>query len=129
MPEILTSKIPVVALTQEEVDEINDQIQTGELPRDYFDRRAEAVEKFVFGQDVKHDRQGNPIEQGIGSAAQPSRNSIEAYKAHQLGNKFGPEKDFDKILERMEAELAEYVAKQKSRGPGRKRKVANARAN
>ena len=78
--------------------------------------------KSKTGIDVKHDRHGNPIEQGIGSAAQPSRNSIEAYKAHQMGNKFGPEKGFEENLARMEAEFAEFEKKRAARNAAAKAK-------
>lgn len=104
-------KPPVVALTQEEVDEMNDLAANGKIPRDWWDRYQEACEKQVFGHDVKHDRHGEPIEQGKGSAAQPSRNSLEAYKANQLGRKTAPDPDFKEQCERMEAEIKAYEAK------------------
>ncbi len=104
-------KPPVVSLTQEEVDEMNDLAAANKIPRDWYDRYLEACEKHVFGPDVKHDRKGDPIEQGIGSAAHPTRNSIEAYKAHQLGNKFGPEPAFQENLAKMEADLKAYEDK------------------
>ncbi len=113
MAELSPNKIPVVSLTQEEIDEAKELIEQGKLPRDYFDQYEAAVEKNVFGHDVKHDRHGNPIEQGIGSAAHPTRNSLEAYKSHQLGRKTPPDPDFAEQCKRMEAEIAAYDAKQK----------------
>lgn len=38
-------------------------------------------EKNVFGHDVKHDRHGKPVEQGVGSASQPSLNHFQALAA------------------------------------------------
>lgn len=104
-------KPPVVSLTQMEVDEMKELIAQGKIPRDAFEQVEEAAEKNVFGVDVKHDRQGNPIEQGIGSPSQPSRNSINAYRANQLGNKFGAEPNFKENLEKMEADLKVFETK------------------
>lgn len=122
MADAFGYKPPVVSLTQAEVDEMKQLIVEGKIPRDAFEQVEEATEKNVFGIDVKHDRHGNPIEQGIGSAAQPSRNSIEAYKAHQMGNKFGPEKGFEENLARMEAEFAEFEKKRAARNAAAKAK-------
>jgi hypothetical protein len=121
MAELSTYKPPVVSLTQQEIDDMRDLIADGKIPRDAFEQYAAAVEKAVFGVDVKHDRNGNPIEQGIGSALHPTRNSIDAYKAHQLGNKFGPEPGFNEYLAKMEADLAAYEAKRAAERSTRQR--------
>ena len=113
--EELLWKPPVVSLTQEEVDEMNDLAAVNKIPRDWYDRYLAATEKQVFGHDVKHDRHGNPIEQGKGSAAQPSRNSLEAYKSNPLGRKTSPDPDFKEQCERMEAEIKAFEAKQADR--------------
>jgi hypothetical protein len=117
-------KIPVITLTQQEIDDTRELIDDGRLPRDWFDQYAAAREKHVFGHDVQHDRNGNPIEQGIGSASQPTRNSIEAYKSHQMGNKFGPEPGFENHLAKMESDLAAFEARKASERAARR----NARA-
>lgn len=74
----------------------------------------------VFGADSKV-QDGEPVEQGIGSASQPTRNSIEAYKRWHGPHSAQPDSDFEKNLERMEAEYAEHLAARKAKG---KRKVA-----
>lgn len=105
----------MVTKTEAEIDEMRELIRRGELPADAIETYLENEEKAVFGHDVKHDRHGNPIEQGVGSASQPSRNSINAYKAHQFGNKFGPEPDYEENLKRMEAELKVHEDKRGAR--------------
>jgi hypothetical protein len=52
--------------------------------------------KNVFGFDHKTDRQGKPIEQGVGSPGNQSRNSIEACKKY-----CSHEPDFERNLARM----------------------------
>jgi hypothetical protein len=102
-------RVPTITLTPAEIDEMYDLIDKGELPRDYVDRYFEAVSKNVYGQDAKKDRQGNYIEQGIGSPGNQSRNSIEAYK------KYGKDDpDFQANLARMEKELVECNAKRRA---------------
>lgn len=114
----------MVTKTPEEIDEMRLAIRKGELPADAIEKYLEDEEKNVFGFDMKHDRTGNPVEQGIGSPQQPSRNSIDAYKVFQTQHrKGGPEPDYDKHLARMEAELAEYLKKQAARSKT-KRKAA-----
>lgn len=56
----------------------------------------------VFGVDHKTDRHGNPIENGLGSAGNQTRPSLEAYKKY---HKSDP--DYEETLKRIEAELAE----------------------
>jgi hypothetical protein len=104
----------MVTKTNEEIEVMREQIATGKIPHNAIELYLKEEERHVFGVEVKHDRNGNPIEQGIGSAAQPSRNSIEAYKTFQMSNKFGPEAGFDQKLAKMEADLAAYQAKQKA---------------
>jgi hypothetical protein len=86
--------------TQEEIDAMT----PAEL-------KAYAIEqqKTVFGQDHKIDRDGNPIEQGLGSAAQPTHNSVEAYR--RWGR---DEPDYAVNLSRMEKDLATYETKQRA---------------
>lgn len=117
-------KPPVVALTQEEVDEFNDLAADNQIPSDWWERYQDAAEKAVFGHDVKHDRHGNPIEQGYGSAAHPTQNSLDAYKAHQLGRKTPPDADFTEQCERMEAEIkahAQAVADKRAKARAKRR--------
>lgn len=94
---------------------MNDLAADNKIPRDWWDRYQEACEKQVFGHDVRHDRHGEPIEQGKGSASQPSRNSLEAYKANQLGRKTAPDPDFKEQCQRMEDEIKAFEAKQSER--------------
>lgn len=87
------------------------------LPSDFRKRlmkeAQEITNKNVFGADYKKDRKGTPIEQGLGSAAQPTQQSIEAYKKY---HKDDP--DFAENLKKMETALAEFRAKKKSRDDG-----------
>jgi hypothetical protein len=73
-------------------------------------------ENAVFGVGHKHTRHGDPIEQGLGSLAQPTLQSIKAYEKYGRG-----EPDFDKQLADMKARLAEY---NEHRSKGRKRAAA-----
>lgn len=90
--------------TQEEIDEMS----PAELRAYREDQR-----RTVFGHDSKTDRKGHPIEQGIGSPAHPTRNSIDAYKHTQLVRMSEPEPGFPENLKRMEDELAEFEANRK----------------
>lgn len=65
--------------------------------------------RIVYGHDSKTDHDDNPIEQGLGSAAQPTRNSIEAYKRW---HKSDP--DYKGTLAAMEAQYAEHIAAKKA---------------
>lgn len=76
----------------------------------------ELQRKIVYGHDSKVDDEGNPVEQGIGSAQQPTLNSIEAYKRWHKDDS-----DFKDSLARMEAAYAEFIAARKAKP---KRKVA-----
>jgi hypothetical protein len=100
----------------EEMQEMKDVIADGKLPPDAIEKYFQEEERVVFGHDVKHDpKTGEPIERGLCSLSQPTRNSIEAYKAHQLGRKMGPEPGFESHLAAMEAALAAFEAKRKAR--------------
>ena len=78
--------IPTVTLTQLEIEETQQQIAEGKLPPDWLDRYNKGVVDNVFGFDHKKDRQGNPIEQGIGSKGHETKNHFAALKkAEQMG--------------------------------------------
>jgi hypothetical protein len=64
----------MVSLRREEWDELTPE-----------EKRAHLImeEKNVFGHDVKHDKHGRPIEQGIGSASQPSMNHFRNLAASE----------------------------------------------
>lgn len=47
-----------------------------------------AEERNVFGHDVKHDKKGNPIEQGIGS---PGHETLNHFRALALAEQQGRE--------------------------------------
>jgi hypothetical protein len=107
-------KYPTVTLTAEEVELIEKQIEGGALPPDYLEKCDEARETNVFGLGYKTDRRHNPIEQGIGSSGNQTRNSIEAYK------KYGKhEPDFEENVKRMEKELAESNERRKAAAAAR----------
>jgi hypothetical protein len=90
----------VVTKTVDELNEMREQIASGELPADAIKQYYADERRNVFGFDHKSDRSGKPIEQGYGSAQNMTRNSIEAYR------KYGSaELEYEKHLARMEAEL------------------------
>jgi hypothetical protein len=64
----------MVALRREEWDELSPEEKREHLILE---------EKNVFGYDVKHDRHGNPVEQGFGSPSNPSANSFRALAASE----------------------------------------------
>jgi hypothetical protein len=114
-------RVPTINLSEGELADIEQLIESGALPKDFLDRHFEAVDKNVFGYDAKRRRDGSYIEQGIGSPGNMTRNCIEAYRKYGKG-----EPQYDETLARMEAEFAEC---QKSRPAysdrrGKKRKVA-----
>jgi hypothetical protein len=98
--------IPTVMLSKEELDEAEVQIELGNLPRDWFPRYYEALRKNIFGQDYKKDKDGNPIEQGLGSRFNQTEQSVAAFKKW---HKDDP--DFEKKLAVLEAQLAESNAR------------------
>ena len=62
-------------------------------------------EKNVFGHDVKHDRHGDPVEQGLGGPLQPTAQHVEAIRIYYQGA------DKAEVLARETARLHEYEAK------------------
>jgi hypothetical protein len=73
-----------ISLSQTEIDEIEQLIAAGNLPPDFLDRHKEAVRRNVFGHDHRVDKNGRPIEQGIGSPGNMTRNAIDAYKKNRI---------------------------------------------
>jgi hypothetical protein len=94
------ARIPVLNLTADEWADIEEQISAGLLPPDFGSRHELAKALNVFGADAKKDRNGNYIEQGVGSEFGMTRNSIEAYKRFNSN-----EIDFEKNVARMEKQL------------------------
>ena len=88
----------------------------GLLPPDAIEQHIEQEYQQTFGQNYKTDADGNPIEQGRGSKAQPTRGSIDAYIKNQQERRgsLGPEKGFQEIVDRMEADLR-GIQRQRSR--------------
>ncbi len=99
----------MVALRSDELDEMRKAIADGKLPPDALKKYYADEEKAVFGHDFRRDREGRPIEQGLGSAAQPTRNSIEAYRIYH-----SKDPDFAEQLAHMEANLAKYQARRRA---------------
>jgi hypothetical protein len=99
----------VVALRTDELDEMRKLIEAGKLPPNAIEQHYKDEEKHVFGFDFKRDAKGKPIEVGIGSAAQPSANSVAAYEIYGV-----KEPDYATHLARMRKELADYQAKRKA---------------
>jgi hypothetical protein len=76
-----------IHLTQEELDDMQDRIDKGELPPDAIERHFEAEARMVFGVDAKKDARGNFIEQGIGSKGNETANHFAAIrKAEREGH-------------------------------------------
>jgi hypothetical protein len=66
----------------------------------------------VFGVDHKTDKDGNPIEQGIGAAGNVTAQHVEAYIKEQTERRpNGPEPGYEDHLARMRKQLAECEAR------------------
>jgi hypothetical protein len=107
----MTNTIPIqeVLLAQQKTAEQIAAMSPAER-KDYDDLQR----RIVFGNDSKVDDEGRPIECGLGSASQPTRNSIEAFKRWHGSKSAEPDQNFEESLARMEAEYAAYVAAKKS---------------
>jgi hypothetical protein len=71
--------------------------------------------KNTFGVDHKKDKNGKPIEQGVGSANNMSRQCITAYVAEQTTRRpGGPEAGYEIALAKMEQQFAECEARRKA---------------
>jgi hypothetical protein len=119
----------MVTKTPKEIDEMRRLIAQGLLPPDAVEQHIEHEYQQTFGQNYKTDADGNPIEQGRGSKAQPTRGSIDAYIKNQTERRgtLGPEKGFQETVDRMEAELAAFNANKPApakRKPGRPARAA-----
>jgi hypothetical protein len=71
----------------------------------------------VFGVGHKTDKQGNPIEQGVGAPGNITQQHIDAYVKAQTDSKLrpgGPEAGYEDHLKRMRAQLAECNAKRRA---------------
>lgn len=60
----------------------------------------------IFGDNAKKDKDGNYIEQGLGSAAQPTKQSVEAYEKYGF-----KEAGYVEHLAKMKQALAEFQAR------------------
>jgi hypothetical protein len=96
----------MVTKTAQEIDEMRAEIAAVTLPPDAIKRYREEEDRNVYGHDAKRRRDGSYIEQGVGSAGNQTRNSIEAYKKYHSN-----EPDFEKQVARMEKELVESDAR------------------
>ncbi len=70
--------------------------------------------RVVFGHNSQVDNAGTPIEEGIGSAKQPSRNSIEAFRRWCGPKSDNPDPNFEENLKNMEAAYSAHVAARKA---------------
>lgn len=94
-------RVPVVTLSQSEIEEFQEQIALGNLPPDFLERHFEAVRANVFGENYKVDAKGNALEAGRGSPGNQTRQSVDAYRKWGAGDV-----DYEKNLARLEKELA-----------------------
>jgi hypothetical protein len=117
----------MVTKTPKEMAEMQRMIDMGLLPKDAIDQHYEHERQQTFGQNYKEDEDGNPIEQGRGSKAQPTEGSIQAYIKNQTERRHGgPEKGYEANLKQMQDDLAAFNANKPppKRRPGRPAKAA-----
>jgi hypothetical protein len=93
--------------TQRELNEMQRQIDQGLLPKNAIEQYRLDEETAVFGEGFKRDAQGRPLEMGKGSAAQPTSQSVEAYRRYGKN-----EPAYTEHLAKMEGDLAAHTAKQ-----------------
>lgn len=105
-------RMPTINLSMEEIDEIQVRMERGELPPDFLDRHFDAVDANVFGIDAAKNKQGDRIEQGLGSSKNQTRNSVEAFRRFCKS-----EPGYEATLTRMEAELAKCDEARKANTP------------
>ena len=90
----------MVTKTSRELAEMQNLINQGLLPKDAIEQHYENEYRQTFGQDYKTDADGNPIETGRGSKAQPTAGSIQAYIKNQTERRHGgPGKGLRQALE------------------------------
>jgi hypothetical protein len=107
----------VTALAQMRLDRLDDA--PVEIRKRILREARDLTDKNVFGADHKRDRKGNPIEQGLGSHANPTQQSIEAYVKDQTQRRGGgPEEGFEENLKAVRARLAEFHAERKANKAG-----------
>jgi hypothetical protein len=78
MIERTTTFVPVVHLTEKEVQDLRVEEEEGLVPSGTVQNHFDAEARNVFGHDAKRDRNGNYIEQGIGSPGNLSVNHFAA---------------------------------------------------
>jgi hypothetical protein len=80
-----------------------------EAPREHRRRILRDMEAItnaqVFGPDHKKDANGQPLEQGIGSQFNVTRQHVEAYIANQITRRDTPEAGYEENLAAMRAQL------------------------
>jgi hypothetical protein len=99
---------PTINQSIEELEAMQAMIDAGQLPADFIERHFDAVNANVFGVDAPKDRHGNRTEQGKGSPANMTRQSIDAFKRWHGPSKENPlgAPNYEKDLAKMEAQLA-----------------------
>jgi hypothetical protein len=87
------------------------------VPREHRRRimaQAEAIANaHVYGVDAKKDKDGNFIEQGIGSENNVTIQHVEAYITNQTVRRDTPEAGYEENLARMRAQLAVCEARRR----------------
>jgi hypothetical protein len=105
--------------TAKELAEMQQLIDRGLLPRNAIEEHLENEKKAVFGEDYKTDpKTGQPIEQGKGSKAQPTLQSVEAYRKYGV-----KDAAYEANLHQMERDLAAYTEAQQKARRGRQATV------
>jgi hypothetical protein len=99
-------KPSVLNLTAEEVEWMEGLIAQNLLPKNWFELCDDARDRFVFGEDFKIDRNGTPIENGLGSPGNMTAQSVAAYEKWCRD-----EPDHGRHLARMRKLLAEQQVK------------------
>lgn len=68
--------------TQEELDQMRDEIAAGRLPRDAIKNYLAEEEKVVFGADFKKVK-GQPVEVGFGAPGHETQNHFNAIRKYE----------------------------------------------
>lgn len=101
-------RVPSVTLSESELQEISDQIDNDLLPKDYLRKYRENLVNVVFGHGHQVDKQGRPIEQGMGSAQNMTQHAIDAF------TRFNKDKEgYEKELAVLQRQLVESNARRR----------------
>jgi hypothetical protein len=104
-------RVPVITLSNDELEQIRADIAAGALPENYLETYREAAARNVFGFDAVKDKNGNFVEQGLGA------------KGHETGNHFNALKKAEAMGVELPGAYDKAVADIWKRDPGRAKKI------